>query len=185
LAAGVFSQFERQPASNCALAALWTHSNAVGAIAKRIATQECPAIATDAFTAGLLHDIGEVVLAANLPVQAAAVLELIGREKISKLAAEKQIFEATHIEVGAYLLSLWGLPNAVVEAVAFHHTPNADTTEAFTALTAVLLADNISPLQGQVSSLDVEYLTKRRLLEKWPHWQASYAPLQENAVTRL
>jgi HD-like signal output (HDOD) protein len=190
LAMGVFTQFEGQPAARHAIAELWQHSSTVGAIAKQIATKEASAVTQDAFTAGLLHDIGEVVLAANLPQQFAAAQELVARENKSKLEAEKQIFDATHPEVGAYLLGLWGLPNPVVEAVAFHHTPSASLTDSFTALTAVHVADGLSHERANSSALlqqpyDVKYLTKLGLLEKLPIWQTSCVPFQENAATHL
>ncbi len=178
LAAGVFSQFESQSSSPYTIIDLWRHSSTVGTIAKRIATEEFPAATQDAFTAGLLHDIGEVVLAANLPQQFAAVQELVAHENKSELEAEKQIFEATHPDVGAYLLGLWGLPNPVVEAVAFHHAPGASLTDSFTALTAVHVAESLSHERGNSSAplqhpYDVEYLTKLSLLEKLPTWQES------------
>lgn len=185
LAAGVFSQFEESALSNSLIAALWTHSQAVGILAKRIARQECSAVAADAFTAGLLHDIGEVVLAANLPAQATAVQELMAHEKMTKLAAEQQIFEATHPEVGAYLLGLWGLPSAVVEAVAFHHMPRACATTSFTAVTAVYLADSLVRSHNQGPAQDVEYLTELNLLKKWTDWQTSCAPFHELAVAHF
>ncbi len=190
LAVGVFSQFEGQPTASNPIPSLWTHSSVVGAIAKRIATKERSAIAQDAFTAGLLHDIGEVVLAANLPQQFAAVQELVAQENCSKLEAEKQIFEATHPEIGAYLLGLWGIPNPVVEAVAFHHTPGASPTDSFSALTAVHVADGLSqaheyPAARQPQLYDVEYLTKLSLLEKLPVWQESCMPFQESAAANL
>ena len=190
LAIGVFTQFEGQPAACHAIAELWKHSRIVGTIAKQIATKEAPAATQDAFTAGLLHDIGEVVLAANLPQQFAAAQELVAHENRSKLEAEKQIFEATHPAVGAYLLGLWGLPNPVVEAVAFHHTPNASLTDSFTALTAVHVADGLSHESGNSSALlqqpyDVEYLTKLSLLEKLPSWQKNCVPFHESAATNL
>ncbi len=190
LAVGVFSQFEDQLISGSLLSNLWTHSSAVGTIAKRIATKAHPDVAQDAFTAGLLHDIGEVVLAVNLPQQFAAVQNLVASENQSKLEAEKQIFEATHPEVGAYLLGLWGIPHPVVEAVAFHHTPNASPTHSFSALTAVHVAEVLSQMHEQPTArqpqlYDVEYLTKLGLLEKLPTWQESCAPLQESAAANL
>ena len=181
LAVGVFSQFESQPTARYAIADLWKHSSTVGTIAKRIATKECPAATQDSFTAGLLHDVGELVLAANLPPQFAAVQELVAHENLSQLEAEKQIFEATHPDVGAYLLGLWGLPNAVVEAVAFHHTPGVAPSDSFSALTAVHVADSLSSAKEKSFEplpqlYDVEYLTKLSLLEKLPSWQEGCVP---------
>lgn len=184
LAVGVFSQFEGQLTTRQAIADLWAHSSAVGTLAKKIAVKERAETASDAFTAGLLHDIGEVVLAVNLPQQFAAVQNLIAHEGLSKLAAERQIFAATHAEIGAYLLGLWGLPSQVVEAVAFHHTPSVYQADSFTAITAVHVANALhrtmnDPAETLQKFCDVNYLTKLGLLEKLPLWQATWANLFE------
>jgi HD-like signal output (HDOD) protein len=78
------------------------------ATAAEAARRADPAARSDAFTAGLLSDVGVLLLAAKAP-------ELLGRDE-SDLGF-------THGGLGAYLLGLWGLPPRVVEAVAFHHDP--------------------------------------------------------------
>jgi putative nucleotidyltransferase with HDIG domain len=190
LAIGIFSQFNVQSAYANAVTELWEHSSMVGATAKSIAAQECSAVATDAFTAGLLHDVGRVVLAINLPQQFARVKELMAHEHLSMLEAEKQIFSATHAEVGAYLLGLWGLPNAVVEAVAFHHLPGACSINSFSALTAVHLADAIMQAKTEPATrpqqfFDVEFLTHLNLLEKLPIWQQQGAQFRFSTAANL
>ncbi len=182
LGLGVISQFEASAASTILLAELWAHSIAVGVLAGKIAQSENPAVATDAFTAGLLHDIGEVVLAVNMPEQFAQVHEIVTNEQISRAGAERRVFEANHAEVGAYLIGLWGLPTQVVEAVAFHHTPTeSGSTESFTALTAVHVANALHHYAKSDDSetkniyFDTEYLAKLGLLEKIPFWQEKFA----------
>ncbi|MEP6901112.1 MAG: response regulator [Actinomycetota bacterium] len=182
LGLGVISQFESSETAIVLLAKLWEHSIAVGILANKIARFENPAVAMDAFTAGLLHDIGEVVLAVNLPQQFAQVNEFVDNENISRIEAEKRVFEANHAEVGAYLLGLWGLPTQVVEAVAFHHTPSeSGSTDSFTALTAVHVANALHHFTKSDDSktkqiyLDTEYLAKLGLLEKIPVWQEKFA----------
>lgn len=182
LGLGVISQFESTQASTVMLAKLWAHSIAVGVLANKIARSEFPAVAVDAFTAGLLHDIGEVVLAVNLPHQFAQVQEIIANEQILKSEAEKRVFEATHADVGGYLLGLWGLPTQVVEAVAFHHTPNeSGSTDTFTALTAVHAANALHHSSSSDNAefgkqhYDSEYLAKLGLIEKIPVWQEKFA----------
>ncbi len=186
LGLGVISQFESSTPSQLILNKLWKHSLAVGVLAQKLAKSENPLVAVDAFTAGLLHDIGEVVLAVNLPEQFDEVQQLVKHENLSRLEAEQQVFETTHAEVGAYLLGLWGLPTQVVEAVAFHHTPNDYHTDIFTALTAVHAADAIDHLGNSDNSkmqspfYDEEYLKKLGLLEKFPVWQSDFAAALEN-----
>ena len=74
----------------------------------------------ESFTAALLHDIGVVVVAKIAPSWAH---NHVGLEE--QIAQEKAEFGATHAEIGAHLLDLWGLPQVLVEAVGAHHTPEA------------------------------------------------------------
>ena len=180
LALGIFSQFEGQETSGAVIAGLWSHSSAVGAMAKAIAAKESREAMHNAFTAGLLHDIGEVVLAVNMPQQFAAVEELITSQNISPTEAERQLFEATHAEIGAYLLGMWGLPEPVVEAVALHNTPGASATTSFTALTAVHVANVMhraasSHYAPEQRVYDTSYLEKIGLLGRISVWQESCA----------
>jgi HD-like signal output (HDOD) protein len=181
LGLGVISQFQ---SSQCAalLADLWTHSILVGTMANKIAAAESREIANDAFTAGLLHDIGTIVLAVNLPEKFAQAQALYANG-MSINDAERQIFEATHEEVGAYLLGLWGLPSQVVKAVAFHNSPGESGTDSFSALTAVHVADALQHFSAEnhaeleAPDYDAEYLSKLGLLEKVPVWQEKCADL--------
>lgn len=176
LGLGVISQFEHHD-SGVYFADVWAHSLAIGVAANSIANYEKKETGNDAFTAGLLHDIGKVILAANLPHEARRVREMVKNEGVSLVHAEKEVFGASHAEVGAYLLGLWGLPSEVVRAVAFHHSPRESSAKEFTALTAVHAADGIHhSLQSGDSfnsgaDLDREYLAGLGLETKPPLWQ--------------
>jgi HD-like signal output (HDOD) protein len=76
--------------------------------------------ARDAFTAGLLHEIGQLVLASSRPTGFAEALERWRSEDTSLIAVERELLGVTHVEAGAHLLGLWGLPAAVVDAAAGH-----------------------------------------------------------------
>jgi putative nucleotidyltransferase with HDIG domain len=75
----------------------------------------------DAFTGALLHDVGLIALWAIAPEGLAD----IPADPSERLEAERRAFGATHAEIGAHLLDLWGLPLPIVEAVHAHHTPDA------------------------------------------------------------
>lgn len=176
LGLGVISQFQPKMSADF-FAQIWASSTSVGIMANKIANCENRLVAKDAFTAGLLHDIGKVVLAVNLPDKYKSIQDISESENISQIEAQKRVFGATHAEVGAYLLGLWGLPLPVVDGVAFHSKPNESNSDSFTAVTAVhaanaiqrvLVGDNASDEEPDV---DVEYLGKLGLVDRIPIWQ--------------
>jgi putative nucleotidyltransferase with HDIG domain len=143
LALHVFAQFKPTISAAFSMEELWTHSNSTAMTAKRIAEKQHASskIADDSFTAGLLHDIGKLVLASRLPEEYEKTVLRAIADKIPLWLAERETFSATHAEVGAYLLAIWGLPNPIVDAAGYHHNPTAASTQDFSALTAVHAAD--------------------------------------------
>lgn len=102
------------------------------------------AIADDALLAGLLHKIGYWVLLQECPKEVARAVEMARTQSIPLPMAERELIGASHAEVGAYLLGLWGLPPAVVEAVAFQHAPTRIAHPEFDVLTALVLAQSLT-----------------------------------------
>lgn len=97
----------------------WAHAMEVGAAAGTIAP-ELEVGAGDAFTAGLLHDIGAVLLHLRDPSAYAEVVRGGGEHLLER---ERAAFGADHPGVGASVLAKWGFPRALVEAVRDHHLP--------------------------------------------------------------
>jgi putative nucleotidyltransferase with HDIG domain len=97
---------------------LRAHSVAVSVVAASLGQRV--RLNQQAFVAGLLHDIGWLVLAAQAPERLQAVASMAQKGRALD-EVEHEILGASHAEVGAYLLSMWGLPSAIVEAVAHHH----------------------------------------------------------------
>ncbi len=98
----------------------------------------------EAFAAGIIHDIGKIVLAIGFP---GTRPERVGSKPVTRAQAddiERDTFGVTHAEVGAYLLGAWGLPFSIVEAVAFHHRPGLVTEGVRDVLAAVHLADALT-----------------------------------------
>ena len=112
-------------------------------LAKRIAIAEKveKKVADECFLAGLLHEIGTLILEDNFSEEYVRARELSNSKDIPLYQAEHEIFGTTHGAVGAYLLGLWSLNDAVVEAVAFHHQPQLSGGSAFSPLIAVHVAD--------------------------------------------
>ncbi len=94
----------------------------------------------DAWLAGLLHDIGYWVLVQECPDELARAVELSRAQHLPLFECERQSIGASHAQIGAYLLGLWGLPYAVVEAVALHHTPLAVTPHGYDLLGALAVS---------------------------------------------
>jgi putative nucleotidyltransferase with HDIG domain len=122
---------------------VWKHSQAVANSARAIAEHVTndSSLAHDAYTAGLLHDVGKLALAVNLEEQYRQAHDTARSESLPLWEVEKQCFGATHADAGAYLLSLWGISAPVIEAVASHHLPAASLAGEFSACTAVHLAN--------------------------------------------
>ena len=97
------------------------------------------AFADEAMLAGLLHNIGYRVLTKECPEELLCASRLASERGIPMHVAEREIMGASYAEIGAYLLGLWGLPHAVVEAVAFQHEPQRLTHTQFDVLGAVAM----------------------------------------------
>lgn len=146
-----FARFDKVKPIYFSMDRVWKHSQAVATSAKRIAEllSNDPDVARNAFTAGLLHDIGKLALALNFEEQYHGALKLAEKQKLSPVEVEAQVFGATHAETGAYLLAVWGLPLPIVEAVARHHAPADSFAKHFTAATALHIAERLEYAEDQ------------------------------------
>lgn len=131
------------------------HAVRVAASARDICLAVCPqdrSLSDEAFLAGLLHDVGQVVLAGVVPAEWKAIEAAAFAEGRPLHEVEGRANRVSHSVVGAYLLSLWGLPSSVVEAVAFHHTPENLAGSVFDAALAVHMADALAVrLPGRIA----------------------------------
>lgn len=173
----VYNEFKAELGPRFSAERLWQHSLKVGAAAERVAKAEGAGkdVSSQALTAGILHDAGKAVLAANLPGEYSAALRQVQSGEVSELDAERQAFGATHAEVGGYLLGLWGLPVPVVEAIAFHHAPSGSPAEGFTPLTAVHVANAFAGTDGPAGNhspdVDEDYLKKTGVENRVAAWK--------------
>ncbi|MGD0814454.1 MAG: response regulator [Verrucomicrobiota bacterium] len=174
-----FSKFEDVKGRGFKLDALLHHSLRTAGRARGIAQMEDASqkISNECFVGGMLHDIGELLLAANYPREYQQVTQLIDEEGDSHCAAEKKIFGVNHASVGGYLLGLWGLPVTVVEAIALHHCPNRTGNPVFGALTAVHAANVFEneragcPGPNAENDLDDSYLDRLGLTHRVAAWR--------------
>jgi HD-like signal output (HDOD) protein len=177
LASGVFTAFKEVVNVGFSINDLWNHSYHTGAMAKAIAQLENSAapLPDCAYMAGLLHDIGSVVLAAQLPEAYVAAVKLAAADNISMYLAEKEILGIGHAELGAYLLGLWGLSDSNILATAYHHQPSDANVEEITALTFVHIANELTHAGAKATvedlvGLDWDYLNKLQLVSNEKAW---------------
>jgi len=103
--------------------ALWRHSLACASAAQALAARARYRATEEAFVAGLLHDVGKVVLNTYLKDQFARVFLRATHGDMTFAEAERETLGFDHAEAGACLLERWSLPAALVSAVRWHHAP--------------------------------------------------------------
>ena len=193
LTAQVFSYVDATTMGELSLETLWDHSMTVGTCARRIMQSEVsdPTCLDETFTAGLLHDVGTLILATHLPEAYAQARTEAAAVNLPLWQVERSLLGATHAEVGAYLMGLWGLPEAVVEAIAYHHEPATAPDHALRPLTAVhvaeALAHDIAPFPAMpcTSPINSAYLDQLGLRHRLVDWQEQcQIALQEVAEQR-
>ncbi len=142
--AEIFAQWGNRGPNTLDPDKLQAHAQAVAAAANAL-TLKTP-LADDTLLAGLLHDIGYWVLAHECSEELHKAVQLAAAESIPLHEAESRIMGASHAEVGAYLLGIWGFPYPIIEAVAHHHHPRRVVQTRFDVLAALAIADELVPM---------------------------------------
>ncbi|MCR4438167.1 MAG: response regulator [bacterium] len=189
LAVGVFAQLEQCKMAALDLQAVEEHSMRVCALARQLAPRwrADARFVNETLMAGMLHDAGKLVLAANFPQEYNKAVAAARERRLTLQRAEEEHFGAGHAEVGAYLLGLWGLPDPVVEALAYHHRPQRCEGNQPSPLAAVHIANALDHAQEPGGSrndeqLDQEYLERLGLSRTLPAWQELYTALDSQGV---
>lgn len=176
----VYSKADQAKGGKLSLDSLWAHSLAVGTAAKRIVLHQTDdeKLADAAFTAGLLHDIGKLILSGNLGDDYNRVLDLARTGEEPLWQVEERELGASHADVGAYLLGLWSMPVELLEAAAFHHHPGRCATRGFSPTIAVHAANVFvrenpaKPNDTAAPRLDMECLTVLGLADSVDAWRS-------------
>jgi HD-like signal output (HDOD) protein len=131
----------------------------------------------DAYMAGLLHDLGKLVLVQNLRDGYQRALINARQSDRCLWEIENELFGTTHAEIAAYLMGLWGLKYPVVEAIAFHHDPRRCPRHMgilAAVHTADVLANDLVDTESNPSSnVDTIYLTELNVMGRLPAWQSA------------
>ena len=122
--------FNHMPVPGISLDALWHHSLASSLLSRQICSQlgADPQQVNAAATAGLLHDMGQLILLSNMPERYYPLVHRSGGDESLLLKLEQEEIGVGHPELCAHVLALWSLPEMIVDAVASHHLPMAFTS---------------------------------------------------------
>jgi putative nucleotidyltransferase with HDIG domain len=140
--------------------------------------------------AALLHDIGKLVIADRAPEHLARAIKGAVQDERPLYAIEEELIGVSHAEVGAYLLSLWGLPYSLVEAVAHHHHPGRVPDEPIPIIPIVYVSNLLaheyenrlaSSAQTPVDSIDLEVVERAALNTSLDEWRAKIDGVPEHA----
>jgi len=101
----------------------WEHSIACGVAARMLAGKLRYRVQGEAFAAGILHDIGKLILSQYFPDEFGEILALVRDEDFYIGKAEERVLDVTHAEIGQWLAEKWNLPDQLVSAIAYHHVP--------------------------------------------------------------
>lgn len=129
IALSMMEAFKSREDKNWDRKSFWMHSLITASAAKRIADDLGFRKSGEAFTCGLLHDLGISVIQRYFYDDFKHICELVNEQQMRYLNAEQQILGITHQEIGKFLIEKWNLPGSVGESILFHHNPSSASQE--------------------------------------------------------
>jgi putative nucleotidyltransferase with HDIG domain len=160
----------------------WEHSAACGAAARNLSAKTAPEHSGEAFVAGLLHDIGKIILNQYFGNEWVEALKKSRDENCDLDKAENEVFGVSHSGVGAWLTEKWNLPHLICDAVKHHHAPwEAEADPAFAA--TVTVADAVCHL-AQIGDSGRKSCP-RYGGQLWQIFDAAGIPIKENSLKTL
>jgi putative nucleotidyltransferase with HDIG domain len=144
---GVIGFYKKGKGYGVNAADLWKHSIGVAIMSQILSKRLYHREDTALFTAGLLHDIGKVVLGEYIDKEFQKINQLVLSEGYAFLAAEKELFGIDHAEVGGRIAHKWNFPPKISEVIAHHHRPDLSKEVRMTPW-VVYLADQICLMMG-------------------------------------
>lgn len=174
LTAEVFKVFRPDPRLPQIFEAMQERAHRSAALAGKLPLDS--SVREFAVVAALLHDVGELVLAARMPEAMLKSLKLAEERGCAQYEAEEEVLGTSHAEMGAYLLGLWGIPHLAVEAIAHHHRPTRIPHTAFDISIAVYVADQLTADKstneagGSERSIEERFASQREVFQKLAVW---------------
>ena len=158
----------------------WYHSVKTAILARYLGyDSEISNEAESLFTAGLLHEIGRLIMAQKIPEQSSEIQKAIDQEGEEIMTAESRILGFTHCDVGGAFIEKWGLPSLLVDVAKYHHSPQL--SESYTAETDLIyLANNLVSLVSPIELQDVNYALKN--IHGWERTELSASQIYQAVV---
>jgi HD-like signal output (HDOD) protein/CheY-like chemotaxis protein len=187
LSVKIFSEFSQRRFAWFNIDHLFQHSMSVSTYAKAIVKSEKmnQDFINYSLMAGLLHDLGKLILATNFRKPYQQLLSEAQGSKRNSWELEYEAFGTSHAEIGAYLMGLWSLENPIIESIAFHHRPAKSMSSNVGLLTAVHIADALDHEQRGAGDEDANLCCDRQYLEslgithRLPEWRQACRELTE------
>jgi HD-like signal output (HDOD) protein len=157
---------------------LWQHSLGAAAAAKAIGRAQGAGrdLAEEMFVAGVLEDVGILVLASHFPEAYDRAIRAVEDDGLALAAAEEAEFTVSHAEVGAHLLGLWGIPAQIIRTVSLHHNPGLIQGPGFSPEVAVYAADILVGERGghpifRTGRFDLPAMARLGLADRLEAWR--------------
>jgi HD-like signal output (HDOD) protein/ActR/RegA family two-component response regulator len=146
LSQSLFKHYEALKGPELDIPKVWTHSWETARLAQHLCRERRlgSEAGEEAFLAGLLHEIGRFLIIDNFPEAFKAACDAARKNRVPLVTGLRETLQATPSQVGAYVLELWGLPGAVVDAIGALDNPGQDPTEEFSVRAALYIADHIA-----------------------------------------
>lgn len=143
IALSMMEAFKSKEDKNWNRRSYWLHSLITASAAKRIADDLGYRKSGEAFTCGLLHDLGISVIQRYFYEGFKEIINLVNEQQVRYINAEQKILGITHQEIGYFLIEKWNLPISLGDAILFHHNPSEAENEREMAA-IIHLADYMS-----------------------------------------
>ncbi len=136
-------------------AGTWRHSLMAASASRIIALRKNPQLENDAFSAGLIHDVGKLVLDRHVDKRKADFNRLTEGGRNSMLAAEQHILGLDHAEIGFEVCQYWNIPESISTAIKYHHQPSKseDDELAYIVFMANSIANMVKSLEDSESMM--------------------------------